>query len=120
MRNGRNLAILLLGPCFAQLACGSGTATGALNDGAYRLCDGGCEPDATCAYAIAEGCAASGVCVPLGPLTGACKQPTYCGCSSAGVGQSCRLPSGFSPAPVQGTFFPCASAADSGVAPGDR
>jgi hypothetical protein len=96
-------------------ACNSSSGDGSSGGGDagaeaayYPSCDGGCVPDAACAYPISASCGALGVCVPVAPCGGCGRQPTYCGCDGRGVVQSGDIPAGYSPAPVvQGAYPPC-------------
>jgi hypothetical protein len=90
---------------------GDATVSDSASDSAYPSCDGGCPANSACAYPVADGCNAQGVCVPVAPCLGAGKQPVYCGCLGTGVVQRCGIPAGYTPAPVQmpvlGASFPC-------------
>ena len=73
-------------------------------DASYPPCtDGLCGPGFVCEYPMADGCNATGVCVPFMSCGGAGKQPTYCGCDGGGVLGTCDVP-GYVAGPVQSFF----------------
>lgn len=87
---------------------GAGMDTGAAHASYPSCTNNGCGTGLACAYPIAAGCSAAGVCVPLTPCGGCGNQPTYCGCAGSGVLQSGDIPAGYSLSAVQGAYYPCA------------
>ena len=91
----RALALATLGAiaiCVAAVACSSngGYASG-LSAGSACATDYDCQGQLNCAYAIAAGCNAMGVCTNMGPVAtmGGCPVgPTVCACT----GQTIQVP----------------------------
>ena len=59
-----------------------------------------CDPTALCAFAVADGCGAKGVCVAPDRTCGAPSR-VACGCDGARVGLACVYGPGNAPAPVR-------------------
>jgi hypothetical protein len=66
-----------------------------------------CVARALCAYPIADGCNAQGVCVTEDP-TCTNNGPVVCACDGTPVGLACIYTPGYAPAPVLGTTPGCA------------
>jgi hypothetical protein len=75
--------------------------TAACASSGYPPCTSSCDSHSECAYPIADGCHAKGVCVPLPfPVPPCPAGPAYCGCNGSLVYGQCDLPAGYAPAPV--------------------